>query len=114
MRNASIENPREWRDGDLEFTEIIYQEYDNCRFSAGLVAGHSVDSLYLQAEKDGQVTTQLLLRPDEMAAIAWVACGALWSWSMINERRGGEIDGGDGEVVAGGEEEWRIENGEED
>ena len=39
-------------------------------------------TMYLQAEKDGQATTQLLLRPDEIAAIAWVASGALWSWSM--------------------------------
>lgn len=82
MNNHSIENPRQWRDGELEFTEIICQEYDNCCFSAGIVAGHPVDTLYLQAEKDGQITTQLLLRPDEMAAIAWVASGAIWSWSM--------------------------------
>lgn len=82
MRNQSIEKPRQWRDGELEFTETIYQEYDNCRFSTGFVTGHPVDTLYLQAEKDGQVTTQLLLRPDEIAAIAWVASGALWSWSM--------------------------------
>jgi hypothetical protein len=55
------------------------QQYTNCRFSAGFVSGHPVDTLYLQAEKDGMVTTQLLLRPDEMAAIAWLASGVLWS-----------------------------------
>lgn len=88
MKNPSIEKPRQWRDGELEFTEIIYQEYSNCRFSAGLVAGHPVDRLYLQAEKEGVVTTQLLLRPDELAAIAWVASGVLWSWAMNLESEG--------------------------
>lgn len=64
---------------NLELTEVICQEYTNCRFSAGLVEGHPVDTLYLQAEKDGRITTQILVRPDEMAAIAWCATGVLWS-----------------------------------
>jgi len=79
MKNPSIVNPRHWTDGEYEFTEMIRQEYPNCCFSAGLVKGHPVDTVYLQAEKDGIVTTQLLLRPDELAAIAWVATGVLWS-----------------------------------
>ncbi len=79
MENHSIENPRVWRDGELEFTEIICQEYVNCRFSAGVVIGHPADTMYIMAEKNGEVTTQLILRPDEMAAIAWVATGVLWS-----------------------------------
>ena len=79
MKNKSIDNPNQWQDGEFTFTEIIYQEYNNCKFSAGHVKGHPVDTLYLQAEKDGEITTQLLLRPDEMAAIAWVATGSLWS-----------------------------------
>jgi hypothetical protein len=79
MQNQAIETPRQWRDGELEFTELIRQEYANCCFSAGMVDGHPLDTLYLQAEKDGVITTQLLLRPDEMAAIAWIASGVLWS-----------------------------------
>ncbi len=67
------------KDGDLKFTECIKQEYTNCVFSAERVDGHSVDTLYLQVEKDGVITTQLLLRPDEMAAISLIASGALWS-----------------------------------
>ncbi len=82
LSNPSISNPRQWQDGELKFTELIYQEYTNCRFSAGFVKGHPVDTLYLQAEKNGVVTTQLLLRPDEMAAIAWLATGALWSATL--------------------------------
>jgi hypothetical protein len=38
-----------------------------------------VDTLYIRAEKDGVVTTQLLLRPDEVAAIGWICTGLLWS-----------------------------------
>ena len=82
VRNPSIDDARQWKDGDLVFTEAIRQEYSNCCFSAGFVDGHPVDTVYFQAEKDGVVTTQLLLRPDEMAAIAWLASGVLWSVTM--------------------------------
>ncbi len=82
MKNLSIDTPRRWKEDDLEFTELICQEYSNCRFSAGLVQGHPVDTVYLQAEKDGVVTTQMLLRPDELAAIAWLATGVLWSVTL--------------------------------
>ncbi len=61
------------------FTEVSAQEYTNCKFSAGVVEGHAVDTMYLMAEKNGVITTQLLLRPDEMAALAWVANGVLLS-----------------------------------
>ena len=84
MRNQTIDDPRHWIDGELEFTELICQEYSNCKFSAGTVVGHPVDTIYFQAEKDGTITTQLLLRPDELAAIAWVATGVLWS-ILLNE-----------------------------
>jgi hypothetical protein len=82
MENETIKKPRSWKDGPYTFTEVIRQEYSNCIFSAGALEGHPVDTLYLQAEKNGKVTTQLLLRPDEMAAIAWVAAGALWTHTM--------------------------------
>ena len=82
MKNPAIDDPKRWTDGDLEFTEVIRQEYSNCQFSAGTVAGHPVDTVYLQAKKEGIITTQLLLRPDELAAIGWVAAGTLWSILM--------------------------------
>lgn len=82
MENPSINDPKQWTDGELEFTEMIRQEYPNCCFSAGFVKGHPKDSMYFQAEKDGAITTQLLLRPDELAAIAWVAIGAIWSFVL--------------------------------
>jgi len=76
-----IKNRRSWKDGPYTFREMICQEYSNCKFSAGAVKGHPVDTVYLMAEKDGKITTQLLLRPDEMAAIAWVAIGVVWSYT---------------------------------
>lgn len=68
-----------WSDGPYTFHEVIKQEYSNCKFSAGFVDGHPVDTMYIRAEKDGAVTTELLLRPDEVAAISWIASGVLWS-----------------------------------
>ena len=82
MKNKSIQNPKQWVEDGLKFTEVVCQEYSNCKFSAGFVEGHPVDTVYLQAEKDGVVTTDLLLRPDELATIAWVATGVLWSKQM--------------------------------
>ena len=66
----------------IKFQEVIKQEYSNCKFSTGFIEGHPVDTMYLRAEKDGVITTQLLLRPDEMAAIAWCCTGALWTKEM--------------------------------
>lgn len=65
----------------LEFTELLRQEYseNNCVFSAGFLSGHDVDTMYIRMEKDGLEPTIILLRPDEMACIAWLASGVLWS-----------------------------------
>lgn len=71
---------------NLTFYEVIAQPYPNCKVSAGSVEGHPVDTLYLRLEKDGVITTELLLRPDEMAAIAWCATGALWSTLVDDDR----------------------------
>ena len=63
------------------FHEHLKQEYDGnrCKFSTGWVEGHPVDTMYLRLEKDGQEPTTILLRPDEMAAVAWLSSGMLWS-----------------------------------
>lgn len=73
-----------WHESGLTFTEVIRQEYggNNCIISAGFVKGENkpeVDTNYLRLEKDGVEPTVLLLRPDEMQSIAWVASGAVWS-----------------------------------
>jgi len=67
--------------GEYELYELARQEYagNNCVFAAGLVEGHAIDKYYLWIEKDDQEPIILLLRPDELAAIAWLCSGAAWS-----------------------------------
>jgi hypothetical protein len=81
IRNAVIGHETTWTTDGLTFTEMCRQGYgaNNCIFSTGTVEGHSVDTVYLRWEKDGDRGGMLLLRPDEMAAIAWVCNGTLWS-----------------------------------
>jgi hypothetical protein len=66
----------------LTFHELARQEYmgNNCVLAVGTVVGHQVDTNYLWLEKE-EVDEPLiiLLRPDELASLAWLASGALWS-----------------------------------
>ena len=66
---------------EYEYEEILRQEYagNDCIFSGGFVVGHPVDTVYLKWEKNGVEPYVILLRPDEMQAIAWIANGVLWS-----------------------------------
>ena len=87
MKNKSIKYPCVWNEDGLKFTEIIRQEYggNNCIIRGGFVDGEnkpSVDTVFLRLEKDGVEPTTLLLRPDEMQAIAWIASGTIWSHIM--------------------------------
>jgi hypothetical protein len=82
VNNESIGKVTIFVEEGLTLTECIRQEYSNCLFSAGLVAGHPADTMYLKLDRDGLTTTFLLLRPDEMAAIGWLATGVLWSHHM--------------------------------
>lgn len=68
-----------WQEDGLTYTETIRQAYSNCVFSAGMVEGHPVDTMYLQLERDGKRDVCLLLRPDEAAALAWCLTGVLWT-----------------------------------
>ena len=63
--------------GDVTLSEVINQPYENCTFSAGFT-DDDVDTMYLRLER-GEDVTMIMLRPDEMAAIAFCASGALWS-----------------------------------
>ena len=85
MKNESVGRETEWTEGDYHYREVISQDYSNCAFSAGFVEGHPVDTMYVRLMKDGAVTTHLLLRPDEVAALAWIASGLLWSDHMNND-----------------------------
>ena len=66
----------------IKYTEVLRQEYagNNCIFSAGFVEGYNeTDTMYIKMKKDGEKPTCLFFRPDEMACIAWLAAGVLWS-----------------------------------
>jgi hypothetical protein len=67
--------------GDLELLELARQEYtgNNCIFAVGLVEGFPPDTHYLYMWKDGADDLFIFLRADELASIAWLASGALWS-----------------------------------
>ncbi|NOT61788.1 MAG: hypothetical protein HOP19_16360 [Acidobacteria bacterium] len=82
---------RTWIEDGLIYSEVIRQEYggNNCVISAGTVEGENkpkVDCVYLRLEKDSVEPTVLLLRPDEMQSIAWVASGAIWSHLMAQKQ----------------------------
>jgi len=87
MKNKTIEYPNNWQEDGLTYDEVIRQEYEgnNCIIRGGFVEGENkppVDTVFLRLEKDGVEPTTLLLRPDEMQAIVWVASGTLWSHFM--------------------------------
>lgn len=81
----------EWAQDGLLYTELIEQTYgdNNCKFSAGAVEGHAIDTMYLAWSKDGDEGGCLLLTPDEIAAIGWVCSGAAWSHLLEQRLEGG-------------------------
>ncbi len=90
MENNSIKYPCSWKEDGLKFTEIIRQEYggNDCIIYGGFVQGRNkppVDTMFLRLEKNGVEPTTLLLRPDEMQTIAWIASGVVWSYLMKNK-----------------------------
>ena len=90
MKNKSIKHPLTWKEDGLCFKELIRQEYNgnNCIISGGFVEGENkptVDIVYLRLEKDGVDPTVLLLRPDEMQSLVWIASGVIWSF-LMNEK----------------------------
>ena len=69
----------------FEMFETGRQEHsgNNCIFAAGHIsektANPPFDTLYLVAQKDGVEPTIILLRHDEMATLAWLTTGAIYS-----------------------------------
>ena len=95
LNRQRVENQFQDENG-LTYTEVIRQEYGNnhCIFSAGFVEGENkpgVDIIYIRLEKDGVEPTTLLLRPDEVQALAWVSAGVVWSHLMdvMGDKDGG-------------------------
>ena len=68
----------------LKYIEVLRQEYsgNDCMFSSGFVEGLEFDTMYIRLEKQGVEPEIIHLRPDEMACIAWLASGVLWSNEM--------------------------------
>jgi len=82
IENPSIGEEITWTSEDgLEYRELIRQEYANFAFSAGEVLNHPVDTFYIMWDKDN-AEGGLLLRPDEVAALAWICAGLLWSYHL--------------------------------
>ena len=74
---------------ELVYDEIASQPYSNAVFSAGFVAGHPIDTVYMRCQRDGEEPTTWLLRPDELAALMHVAAGVLWSHLIDKELNDG-------------------------
>jgi hypothetical protein len=79
-------------DDDLIYHETVSQPYSNCKFSAGFVDNHPIDTLYLKIERDNDDTFIIVLRPDEMAAIAYCAAGILWSHLNDVQEKKSEVE----------------------
>ena len=84
--NQSMDGADEWDVDGWHFTETIRQDYANMHFSGGFVSGHPVDTLFIEIERmepPGEIGYLCyLFRPDEMAALAWIAAGVLWGLHM--------------------------------
>lgn len=92
-KNESIEKPEApWTEDGLTFSELIRQTYggNGAYFATGVVEGHPKEQVFLQFGKDGQPMAMLLLTTDEMAAMAWVCSGTLWSVLLDQQPEGNE------------------------
>jgi hypothetical protein len=86
--NKSTGTDKVWIDADgYEHHELISQEYTNCRFYAGIITNHPIDTHFVYWEK-GDVKGGLFLRDDEVAALNWLCSGLLWSDALarLDER----------------------------
>lgn len=72
-----------------KFWRAVFQPYQDCEISAGLIKGLEPDTIYLRFDRSNNKPTTFFLRPDEALAIIHVLSGALWSNSIFidNERK---------------------------
>jgi hypothetical protein len=87
--NESIGKSETWVEDGRTFTELTRQTYggNGAYFATGVIEGDPVEQVYLQFGKDGKPDRMLMLTIDELAAIAWVASGTLWSWTLEYGRK---------------------------
>jgi hypothetical protein len=71
--------------------EMCSQPYSDTVFSAGLVEGHAVDTIYLKLAREVEEPTVILFRRDEALAVLWVLSGALWSEGMERKEAAGVV-----------------------
>ena len=80
---AALEREGTWEIDGLKYNEVIAQVYgiNNAVISGGIVEGHAVDTVYFRFERGNDPNDEVfvILRPDEMAALAWVCSGVLYS-----------------------------------
>lgn len=74
----------------MQLQEVSRQEYagNGAVFSAGFVDGHPVDTMYIRLQRPGEDEVCIALRPDEMAIVANLATGVLWSWLVAHVEDG--------------------------
>lgn len=89
-----------WEKDGITYAEMCRQSYVNLLFSAGTMSanppkvGHERNEVFFRfarIDADGNETGDggmLELTRDELAAIAWVCNGALWSVLMPNKTEG--------------------------
>jgi len=68
----------------LRYSEVDEQLYagNNCSFSAGLVDGHEVVTIYLRMVRDGEEPLILHFRVDEAMRIVALLGNAVWSGEL--------------------------------
>lgn len=85
IANEALLAETTWTHNGLSFRELVRQSYENSAISAGTVEGAGVDTVYFRWQKDSDEGGMLLLRPDEVAAISYVASAVTWSWLIAQE-----------------------------
>lgn len=84
MHNPSIGEERVFELDGVTYRELVRQSYQNMTISAGelvdgVVEGHERNTVYLRFEREDGDYTHVDLTDDEMAAVAWVCSGTLWT-----------------------------------
>ena len=80
------DRPVTWQIDGLTYYESAVEEYplNRCYISAGLVEGHTADSVYIRLEKNDDPDNEVfvILRADELAALISVAGHALHDYLL--------------------------------
>lgn len=78
-----VSHKKEMMTENVMLKEICSQPYLFTEWSAGIVEGHPIDTIYLKVQRELEEPTTILLRRDEALAIIHLLSGALWSESLM-------------------------------